>query len=58
MADDFEYVSKTRLVYKNGARHAYLGDGPSPSSTVCRAPCASTTGRPRDRRSPPPSTTS
>jgi hypothetical protein len=26
MADDFEYVSKARLVYKSGARHAYLGD--------------------------------
>src|SRR5439155_765117 len=30
MADDFEYVSKTRLVYRNGARHAYLGDVPEP----------------------------
>ena len=30
MADDFEYVSKTRLVYKNGARHAYLGEVPEP----------------------------
>ena len=26
MADDFEYVSRTRLVYRNGARHACLGD--------------------------------
>lgn len=30
MADDFEYVSKTRLRYENGARHAYLGDVPEP----------------------------
>ena len=30
MADDFEYVSKTRLIYKNGARHAYLGEVPEP----------------------------
>jgi hypothetical protein len=30
MADDFEYISRTRLVYKSGARHAYLGDVPEP----------------------------
>src|SRR6185295_8706161 len=30
MAEDFEYVSRTRLVYKNGARHAYLGEVPEP----------------------------
>ena len=30
MADDFAYVSKTRLIYKNGARHAYLGEVPEP----------------------------
>src|SRR5215469_7030289 len=30
MVDDLEYVSKTRLLYKNGARHAYLGDVPEP----------------------------
>jgi len=30
MAVDFEYVSKTRLLEKNGARHAYLGDVPEP----------------------------
>ena len=30
MADDFEDVSKARLVYKSGARHAYLGDMPEP----------------------------
>ena len=30
MADDFEYVSTTRLVYKDGMRHAYLGDVPEP----------------------------
>jgi hypothetical protein len=30
MADDFEYISRTRLVYRNGLRHAYLGDVPEP----------------------------
>lgn len=30
MADEFEYVSRTRLVYKDGMRHAYLGDVPEP----------------------------
>jgi hypothetical protein len=30
MADDFEYVSRTRLVYKDGMRNAYLGDVPEP----------------------------
>jgi hypothetical protein len=30
MADAFEYVSRTRLVYRHGARHAYLGDVPDP----------------------------
>ena len=30
MADDFEYVSKTRLVYEDGMRNAYLGDVPEP----------------------------
>ena len=25
MADDFEYISRARLVYKDGMRHAYLG---------------------------------
>jgi hypothetical protein len=30
MADDFEYISRTRLIYRNGARHAYLGDVPEP----------------------------
>ena len=30
MADDFEYVSRGRLEYRNGYRHAYLGDVPEP----------------------------
>jgi hypothetical protein len=30
VADDFEYVSRTRLEYQNGARHAWLGDVPEP----------------------------
>jgi hypothetical protein len=30
MADEFEYVSKTRLVYKDGMRNAFLGDVPEP----------------------------
>jgi len=30
MAEDFEYVSHTRLQYRDGYRHAYLGDVPEP----------------------------
>jgi hypothetical protein len=30
MAEDFEYVSHARLEYKDGCRHAYLGDFPEP----------------------------
>ncbi|MGE3858047.1 MAG: hypothetical protein AB7G21_13905 [Dehalococcoidia bacterium] len=30
MADAFTYTSKTRLVYEDGVRHAYLGDVPEP----------------------------
>ena len=30
MADDFEYVSHTRLQYRDGFRVAYLGDVPEP----------------------------
>jgi hypothetical protein len=30
MADDFEYISRARLVYRDGARHAYLGEVPEP----------------------------
>ncbi len=30
MADDFEYVSRARLEFKNGYRHAHLGDVPEP----------------------------
>jgi hypothetical protein len=30
MADDFEYISRARLVYRDGYRHAYLGDVPEP----------------------------
>jgi hypothetical protein len=30
MADDFEYVSHTRLEYRHGYRHAYLGEVPAP----------------------------
>jgi len=30
MADDFEYVSRTRLVYRDGFRNAYLGEVPEP----------------------------
>ena len=30
MAGDFEYVSRARLVYQDGMRHAYLGDVPEP----------------------------
>lgn len=30
MADDFEYISRARLVYRDGMRNAYLGDVPEP----------------------------
>ena len=30
MADDFEYVSHTRLEFRHGYRHAYLGEVPAP----------------------------
>ena len=30
MADPFEYVSKSKLEYRYGYRHAYLGDVPAP----------------------------
>lgn len=30
MADDFEYISHTRLVYKDGYRNAYLGEVQEP----------------------------
>ena len=30
MADDFEYTSHTRLEYRHGYRHAYLGEVPQP----------------------------
>jgi hypothetical protein len=27
---EFEYISRARLVYKDGSRNAYLGDVPEP----------------------------
>ena len=30
MAGDFQYVSRTRLLYREGYRHAYLGEVPQP----------------------------
>src|SRR5262245_37156717 len=30
MPDQFEYISRSRLLYRNGARHAYLGEVPEP----------------------------
>src|SRR3972149_5350825 len=30
MADNFEYISHARLEYRDGSRHAYLGDVPEP----------------------------
>ncbi len=30
MTEPFEYVSHARLEYRNGARHAYLGEVPEP----------------------------
>jgi hypothetical protein len=30
MADPFEYISRARLEYREGYRHAYLGEVPEP----------------------------
>ncbi len=30
MADPFEYVSRSRLEYRDGSRYAYLGEVPDP----------------------------
>lgn len=30
MPDQFEYISRSRLEYRNGYRHAYLGEVPEP----------------------------
>ncbi len=30
MAEEFAYVSRTRLEYRHGYRHAYLGEVPQP----------------------------
>ena len=30
MPDNFEYVSQSRLEYRHGYRHAYLGEVPAP----------------------------
>jgi hypothetical protein len=30
MSEQFEYVSRARLVYKDGARQAFLGEVPEP----------------------------
>jgi hypothetical protein len=30
MPDDFEYISQARLEYRDGYRHAYLGEVPEP----------------------------
>ena len=30
MPDDFEYVSQSRVEYRHGYRHAYLGEVPAP----------------------------
>ena len=30
MAEPFEYISKSRIEYHGGYRHAYLGDVPDP----------------------------
>ncbi|HEV8616564.1 MAG TPA: hypothetical protein VGU22_13835 [Methylomirabilota bacterium] len=30
MADDFEYISRARLEYRDGFRNAYLGEVPEP----------------------------
>ena len=30
MSEPFEYISRTRLQYRDGARHAWLGEVPEP----------------------------
>ena len=30
MSEPFEYISRMRLAYRDGARHAWLGDVPEP----------------------------
>jgi hypothetical protein len=30
MSEPFEYISRTRLAYHDGARHAWLGEVPEP----------------------------
>ena len=30
MSEPFEYISRTRLAYRDGARHAWLGEVPQP----------------------------
>ena len=30
MPDQFEYISRSRLLYRDGYRHAYLGEVPEP----------------------------
>jgi hypothetical protein len=30
MSEPFEYISRTRLEYRDGARHAWLGEVPEP----------------------------
>lgn len=30
MTDNFEYISRARLEYRHGYRHAYLGEVPAP----------------------------
>ena len=35
MSEPFEYVSRARLEYRDGARHAWLGEVPERSSQVC-----------------------
>jgi hypothetical protein len=30
MAENFEYISRARLIYKDGLRNAYLGEVPEP----------------------------
>ena len=47
MPDPFEYISRSRLEYRHGYRHAYLGDVPALSFMACRAAYASITGLPR-----------
>jgi hypothetical protein len=38
MSDDFEYISHARLEYRDGCRHAYLGEVAKPPHPFAQPP--------------------